>query len=64
MTATFLRQLDSAILSGMSSARVARLIGVNEVTVRRRKAALARDGHVFQQAQRDQREVDHAPIDR
>jgi transposase len=39
--------LDSAILSGLSSAQVARLIGVSEKTVRRRKADLGRAGHKF-----------------
>jgi transposase-like protein len=55
-----MRQLDAAILSGASSARVARQIGVNEVTVRRRKATLGREGHVFPIAQRDRREDNHA----
>ena len=43
----FLRTLDAAIINGLSSAQVARKVGVNEVTVRRRKAALAREGHSF-----------------
>lgn len=64
MTAAFLQQLDAAILSGLSSGRVARLVGVNEVTVRRRKAALSRDGHAFPTAQRDWREDSHATANR
>lgn len=47
MTGEFLRQLDTAIMSGLSSSKVARLIGVNEKTVRRRKADLGRAGHRF-----------------
>lgn len=60
MTDEFLRLLDAAILSGGSSAQVARQVGVNEVTVRRRKAALGRAGHVFTTAQRNRREDNHA----
>jgi hypothetical protein len=58
----FLFTLDSAILSGLSSAKVARLIGVNEVTVRRRKATLAAEGHAFRTAQGTKPEESHATI--
>lgn len=60
MTLEFMRQLDAAILSGLSSAKVARQIGVNEVTVRRRKAALAAEGHAFRNARGIMPEESHA----
>jgi transposase len=60
MSDEFQRGLDTAILSGLSSAKVARMIGVAETTVRRRKRALAESGHNFIPfAQRTQREDNH-----
>ena len=47
MTDEFQRALDMAILSGLSSAKVARMVGIGEKTVRRRKADLGRAGHQF-----------------
>jgi hypothetical protein len=62
VTGEFLRQLDAAILSGLSSSKVARMVGINETTVRRRKGILAAEGHSFQTARRDQREEPYAGI--
>lgn len=64
MTGEFLRQLDTAILSGLSSSKVARLVGVNEVTVRRRKAALGKAGLLHARAQRNVREDQNAIFNR
>jgi transposase-like protein len=58
----FLAKLDGAILSGASAAQVARGLGLNQTTVRRRKAALRAAGHNF--TLRDQREADHATYTR
>ena len=58
MTSDFLSQLDAAILSGASAAQVARSLGLNQTTVRRRKAVLREAGHNF--ALRDRREDTHA----
>jgi NADH/NAD ratio-sensing transcriptional regulator Rex len=54
----FLDRLDAAIITGGSSAQIARKIGVNEVTVRRRKAALGQAGLL--PSRREQREVSNA----
>jgi transposase len=55
----FLDRLDGAIVAGGSSAQIARRIGLSEVTVRRRKAALGKAG-LLQGTQRTKREVSHA----
>lgn len=60
MTGEFLKQLDTAIMSGLSSSRVARLVGVGETTVRRRKKALASEGHSFPNALGIRPEEPHA----
>jgi hypothetical protein len=57
----FLTTLDSALLTGASTAVVARTLGLNQTTVRRRKSALRAAGHTFATL-RDQREETHAAI--
>lgn len=51
----FMAKLDAEILAGGSSSEVARSLKVNEVTVRRRRAALRRDG--FEITRRTEREA-------
>lgn len=55
----FLSRLDSAIVAGGSNAQIARSVGVNETTVRRRKAELGRAG-LLPASRRPQREAQHA----
>lgn len=55
----FIRMLDNAIVAGGSNAQIARQLGIGEVTVRRRKAALGKAG-LLPVSRRIVREACHA----